>query len=325
MNVTYYNRPKMKGGFSEEAVFRIIKNELEDKIQIRNYYCSSKWARTRSLLDVAKYQGDVNHITGDVFHLALALNKNKTILTVHDIRHYEQDLSRLKKNMFGLLFHRLPFLKAKAITTISNCTKEKIVDEFSVSKDKIRVIYNPAPSDFSFHKKTWNTENPTILQIGSAPHKNLNRLIDAIDVLNFRLLLIRKKDNVIQRLLEKKGIDYSWFEYISRQEVYECYKKSDIVFFASEYEGFGVPILEANAVGRPVVTSNISSMPEVAGDSALLVDPYSVDEIRQALQKISSESNVRESLVEKGIHNLKRFEASKIAGQYLDLYKEIAR
>lgn len=323
MNVTYYNRPKMKGAFSEEAVFRIIKNELEDKIQIRDYYCRPKWARTYSLLDAFKYQGSVNHITGDVFHLTLGINGKKTILTVHDIGHYERTLTGLKKYIFKFFWYELPLKKARYITTISEFTRLKLLEHTSIDPNKIRVIYNPSPPDFIYHQNSFDQDKPWVLQIGSGSHKNLGRLIEAVDGLDFRLILIRKKDNEIEKDLKKRGIQFQWYENISRQKVYECYKVCDIVFFASEYEGFGVPILEAQAVGRPVITSNIASMPEVAANGALLVDPTSIGEIKEALLRIQQSEELRSRLVDNGRENLKRFSPKKIANDYLKLYHEI--
>lgn len=324
MNVTYFNRPKMKGAFSEETVFGIIKKELTDKIRIRDYNCSSRWHRMYSLLNANKYHGDVNHITGDVFHLAIVLRSNKTVVTVHDIGHYVKTLKGLKKVVWKQLMYKIPFQNCKFITTISEFTKDQLIKQLGVPEEKIKVIHNPAPTDFDYHKKKFKTECPTVLQIGSGEHKNLRRLIEAVSGIDFKLLLIRRKDKSIQDALNEKGINYEWHENITREEVYNCYKRCDIVFFASEYEGFGVPILEANAVGRPVITSNVASMPEVAADSAVIINPVSVQEIRQALLSLANNPELRSDLIKKGRRNLERFSPAKIAAQYLELYRLIA-
>jgi len=101
------------------------------------------------------------------------------------------------------------------------------------------------------------------------------------------------------------------------------YVDADILTFVSTYEGFGMPIVEANVVGRPVLTSNISSMPEVAGDAACLVDPFDVNSIREGLLKIIQDDNYRNNLIEKGKVNAQRFNPSFIAKMYLDIYKKI--
>jgi glycosyltransferase involved in cell wall biosynthesis len=96
-----------------------------------------------------------------------------------------------------------------------------------------------------------------------------------------------------------------------------------MVVFASLYEGFGLPILEAQAMGRPVITSNFGAMREAAGDGALLVDPHSVDEIRAAIMRIMNEPGLREELVCKGRENAEKFRADPIALKYAEIYRAV--
>ena len=107
-------------------------------------------------------------------------------------------------------------------------------------------------------------------------------------------------------------------------ELVEAYRRCDMVVFASLYEGFGLPVLEAQATGRPVITSNISAMPEAAGDGALLVDPYSVEAIRAAVLRIKNEPQLREQLVRKGLENVGRFRAAAVAERYAEVYRRLA-
>jgi glycosyltransferase involved in cell wall biosynthesis len=111
---------------------------------------------------------------------------------------------------------------------------------------------------------------------------------------------------------------------LTDEELVEAYRRCDMVVFASLYEGFGLPILEAQAMGRPVITSNFGAMREAAGDGALLVDPYSVEAIRDAVLRIKREPALREDLIAKGLRNAERFRAEAVAERYAEVYREIA-
>lgn len=323
MKITYFFRPRIQGVYSIETLFDNIINNLPKEFKPSKYTCTKKLKRFYSYFKSSKYQGDVNHITGDIHTIALFLKKSKTVLTIHDIGRYDRDLKGIKKKIFKLIWLDLPLRNSRYITTISDFTKNRLISECKIKPEKIHVIPNPAYCDFQYSSKIYNNEQPSILQIGSGNNKNIYRLIEAVKDTNFQLILIRKYDSEIEKIMNDLNIKFTWHYNISRQEVYECYKSCDILFFASEYEGFGVPILEANSVGRPVITSNLSSMPFVAGNSGLLVNPYDVFEIRKALFKIHNESKFREEIVSNGLKNLERFSIEKITQQYVELYKEI--
>ena len=108
---------------------------------------------------------------------------------------------------------------------------------------------------------------------------------------------------------------------LTDEELAAAYRRCDMVVFASLYEGFGLPILEAQATGRPVITSNIGAMPEAAGDGALFVDPYSVEAIREAVLRVKSDPALRAKLVANGLRNVERFRPGVIAGLYAGIYK----
>jgi glycosyltransferase involved in cell wall biosynthesis len=107
-------------------------------------------------------------------------------------------------------------------------------------------------------------------------------------------------------------------------ELVEAYRRCDMVVFASLYEGFGLPILEAQAMGRPVITSNFGAMSEAAGDGALIVDPYSVEAIRDAILRVKNEPGLREELIAKGLRNAAKFSADAVALKYAQIYKNLA-
>ena len=124
--------------------------------------------------------------------------------------------------------------------------------------------------------------------------------------------------------LRENGVDFEPVVGLSSEEVVALYRECDLVTFVSTCEGFGLPIIEGNAVGRAVITSNLSSMPEVAGDAALLVDPFDVSAIRSAIQAVIDNRELREALIQKGVKNVERFSARTIANRYAELYREVA-
>ncbi|MGY6648125.1 glycosyltransferase family 4 protein [Wenyingzhuangia sp. IMCC45574] len=321
MKISYFFRPKMEGVFSIETVFEQLFTALPSNLRISIFKCTQKWKRYHSFWKARNHQGEINHITGDIHTIALFLKGSNTILTVHDIGRYERNLKGIRKIVIKYLWLQWPLKKVAYITTISDYTKQKLIDTCNISPDKIVVIPNPCSTDFKFIPKAFDKTNPVVLQIGSSPIKNLNRLIEAVKGTDFKLLLLRKPTEELKQLLTSENICYEFRYNLTREEVLQCYYESDIVFFASEHEGFGVPILEGQQVGRPVITSNIAPMNDVAGKGAILVNPFDVKEIKKALQNLQNSPELRMKLVEKGTKNLERFSAKKIAESYVELYE----
>ena len=120
------------------------------------------------------------------------------------------------------------------------------------------------------------------------------------------------------------NIEYSNVFDLSNEDVVNEYKNCDIVNFPSLFEGFGMPIVEGQAVGRPVVTSNISPMNEVAGAGAIRVDPTDVNAIKKAYLKVISDEDFRNNVINKGLENVQQYRLQTVAGRYIELYNEIA-
>lgn len=276
---------------------------------------NGRWAR--------QGQGTVNHITGDVHYLALALDPRRTILTIHDLRFLDQP-SPFKRALLKLFWVTLPVRRARCVTVISAATRNELLKLVNLPADRLRVIPNCLDPRFTFSPKEFNVDRPTILQVGTTDNKNLPRLAPALRGLTCRLQILGRPTAEQEAVLRENGIDYAWAAGISREAVVELYRQADLLCFVSTCEGFGLPVIEAQAVGRPVVTSNLSSLPEVAGAGALLVDPYDVAAIRSAVQRVIAEPALRTGLVNAGQENIKRFSPQRIAGLYADLYREVA-
>lgn len=323
MRITYYLRDPREGNYSIEKIFHTLGDQLKDTFEISFFYVDSNQSIFKNLLSARKAQGDINHITGDVNWLIFGLDRRKTIITVHDLGHFENTLVGLKRFLYKYLWLYIPFKRAKAITAISRFTKSRINYHFGFTT-KVVVIHNPLiPSKKVKSKRLFNTRKPNILQIGSMPNKNLDQLIDAVEGSEVNLLLVRKPDEKIGQRLKKKKISFKWYSGLSENELEDTYLETDILFFASTYEGFGLPIIEAQSFGIPVITSNLCSMPEVAGPNSLLVDPYDRLNIREALEKIRTNKDFRENLSSFGQENVNRFRIDIISKQYAELYQQI--
>ena len=151
----------------------------------------------------------------------------------------------------------------------------------------------PVPREF-------NKTAPVVLQLGTAHNKNLPRLVEALKGTECRLEVVGKWNPQFAKFLSDAGIAHRFRSGLSSDEVVRGYEEADIVTLVSTLEGFGMPIVEAQAVGRVVVTSNVSSMPEVAGDGACLVDPLDVSAIRAGIRKVIDDGSYRGALISWG-------------------------
>lgn len=325
LKVTYINREPRKTGFSIEGIFALVKDCLKGRIEIGNYDMNPAISWIKNIRTVKKYAGDINHITGDINFLLLGLRGYRNLLTIHDMGHYDtlRGRSKIKHVIYHWFWFYLPLKNASYVTVISEFTKGQLLKYFSYPEDRIRIIYDPVKPIFTFQKKEQLHSTPRILQIGSGKHKNLEGLIDAVKGMDVHLDIVAWIDDATKARMTDMNIAHTIYNGLTDQALCQLYANSDILFFASFYEGFGMPIIEAQAVGRPVITSNIGAMKEVAGTSALLVDPGNTKEIKRALERLLTDRNYYEELVQAGLENIKQYHHDKIANDYLAVYNEM--
>ncbi|MBN2603515.1 MAG: glycosyltransferase family 4 protein [Candidatus Thermoplasmatota archaeon] len=278
-------------------------------------------SRIRALWEVRKNKGPINHITGDISYVALALPKKGLVITFHDLESLERN-SAWRNVFLKWLWIKWPAKRAQKVTVISEHTKQKLIECTGIAEDKVVVIPNPLPEGFTYTPKEFDEEEPEILAIGTKYNKNLGGTIQALEGLNCRLAIIGKLTVEQKQLLEEKRIKYQNFVGISDEEMITRYKECDILCFPSFFEGFGMPIIEAQAIGRPVITSDYGAMKEVAGEGALLVEPENIEDIKERLIKIINNSEMRFTLIARGRLNARVYETGIVGDAYGTVYEE---
>ncbi|GAO45208.1 glycosyltransferase family 4 protein [Flavihumibacter petaseus] len=309
--------------FSIEKVFETVLPFLREQIEInikevpvRAGGLSSVWKNIRSLRSL---KGDVYHVTGDIHYAVLGFPRRKTVLTIHDCVFMHQS-SGLKRWILKKIWLDWPVNHARVITTISEKSKDEIISFTGCNPDKIKVIPNPVSAAFSPSPNNTERTQPVILFIGTKINKNLERAIDAMKGLAIQLWIVGQVTDQQRRALEDAKISWQSWVGVSEEKLVQLYQDCDILLFPSLYEGFGLPVLEAQRVGRAVITSNIMPMKEVAGKGACLVDPNNENDIREGLLKVIGDQQYRKSIIQEGLKNVIPFEAGTIAQQYRSVY-----
>jgi glycosyltransferase involved in cell wall biosynthesis len=320
-----YRHPN-PGFFSIEKVFNVVKSELHDQVDFETielpYTTKGIFSIISNLWFLFRLKKGFFHIIGDVHYAIFALPSTSTILTIHDLvfMHSHRGINRW---LLKWVFLKLPVRKAKFITTISDKTKDEIIQFTGCDPNKIYVITNPVDTKIHFEKKQFSEQKPTLLFLGTKPNKNVELSIPALSGLNLHLRIIGRLSLRQMELLNKFSIDFSCAENITNNQLSAEYINADIIFFPSTYEGFGLPIIEGFQAGRPVITSDMAPMNAIASDAALLVDPFSIASIRDSVVQLISNPHLRETLVEKGFEVVQKYQPRDIAKQYEEMYSQL--
>ena len=254
----------------------------------------------------------------------------KIIAVIHDVRslRYEESNKHRRANTF--INTQKIIKKADVIITVSEFTKRELADIFRVAPAKIEVVYNGVNASAFAGKhdvSKYNLPGRYILYFGSCDsHKNVPALVKAYSLLPAELrdsykLVITNQSNEVKDSVNALGLTRQ-VQYLSRipdEDKPGIYHGASLFVWPSLYEGFGIPILEAQASGVPVVSSNAASMPEVAGDSAVLFDPHDTKAIASAIERVLTDEDLRKGLIAKGYENIKRFSWDKSAQKLHDI------
>lgn len=303
---------------------------------------SGNWNRLLNTLPAAcrNWRADVLHVNyvGPFFVTC------PTVVTVHDVafKRCPNFFSPRDRLLFATLLP-LTLRRASAVIAVSNHAKQEIVDVFPYLKKKLYLTLEAADPMFQPHQAVellqkarlrYRIRSEYILVVGNLqPRKNLLRVISAFasvhrHINNIQLVIAGKahwQSSAVYSAVKHFGLEnYVVFTgYVPDEDLVVLYSFAKVYVYPSLYEGFGLPILEAMACGVPVVTSNTSSMPEVAGDAALLVDPQQEDQIARAILKILCNTDLASSLSEKGLRRARRFSWQKTAQETVVVYQSV--
>lgn len=263
------------------------------------------------------------HVTGDAHYAAMFCLHSKSVVTIHDCVALQRGTG-FKRFAIWLLWFGLPLRLASAITVISEQTRSEVLDIVFVPKRKITYIPNFIDPAVKRSERQFDSALPRILHVGTTPNKNLARVVAALRSLPCVLVIVGPLSPQILTELRSSGVRHENHVGVDRPSLLELYRNADVISFPSTYEGFGMPIVEGQAVGRPVLTSDLEPMRGVSGPGgALLVDPHSVAAIRDGFIALASDAGLRARLVAAGFDNCRRFTLESVAAAYAALYRQI--
>jgi glycosyltransferase involved in cell wall biosynthesis len=325
--VCFFLRKPVYGKFYsiEKYFYELINNHYDNRFVFKLKICpvESKGLFNRIYLIFWAYfnQGDINHICGDIHFIALFLKKSRTIITVHD-NYSMKRLHGIKRIIYYIFWLKLPAFRCCKIIAVSKKTADELKKYLPNIKSKILHINVFIQSIFKkkFKKKSNLT---SILIIGTAINKNFYNSISSLSKIKCEVSIIGILNSEQIKFLKDLNIKYRNFFNLSDHQIYKKYCYSDILLFASTYEGFGMPILEAQAVGRPVVTSNIRPLTDVGGEGALYVNPNSINSITKGVQTLIKSNSLRKKLILNGFKNIKRFDPKEIIAHHYKCYNQL--
>lgn len=323
----FARKPRERSDYSVEGILDALETYLEPKIQLKRivmpYHSRGVLPRLGNIVTARRLAGDVNHVMGDINYVALALPRSRTVLTVLDLGGVgaRSDARRWAVEQFWL---KLPIQHVRVVVAISEHIRHQLLSQYSRQAD-VRVVYPPVRDEFFAISSTSRPAGPPrVLLIGSAPHKNILRSVRALGGLDVELLIVGLLSDDIRLELRRQRIRYWNGTSLEPQELVRCFGRADLLLFPSLYEGFGLPIAEAQAAGLPVVTSIVDPLREVGGRGAVYADPVSERSIRASVTAVLGDPTLRRNLVADGRRNGVRFRASLVANQLLEIYQEVA-
>jgi glycosyltransferase involved in cell wall biosynthesis len=288
----------------------------------------------------------------DLFHaphyVVPPITRGRFVVTIHDCIHlrFPQYLPNRTAIYYARFMMASAARRSRRVLTVSQASKDDIVNFLRVPASKVEVIHNaldprlagePTAEEVAHVRERFLLNSPFVLYTGNIkPHKNLDRLVEAFAILrrdgfeNTKLLIIGDEVSQypnLRRLVHRHQLHQHvrFLGFVPDATLAVLYRLAAVFVFPSLYEGFGLPPLEAMAAGAPVITSNVSSLPEVVGDAALLIDPMDAGAIARAMASVLGDPRLRDDLVRRGRERVKAFSWTRSVARIRAVYGELAR
>jgi glycosyltransferase involved in cell wall biosynthesis len=316
-----------------------------------NFRAVSEPAGTYSFSEQLRIPLDLRRERIDLFHaphyVLPPLTPCRTVVTIHDCIHlrFPQYLPNRLAYAYARSSLWIATHRSNRVLTVSEASKRDILKYYRIPERKIDVIYNaiderygetPSPDEVERVRERYQLNAPYVLYTGNIkPHKNLERLIEAFhmlrqdsDLAHVKLLIIGdeiSKYATLRRAVHKYKLHkyVRFFGFVPDKTLAVLYRLARVFVFPSLYEGFGLPPLEAMASGTPVITSDVSSLPEVVGDAALLIDPLDPGAIADAMRRVLMDSELHGQLRQKGLIRAREFSWERSVRRVRDIYGEV--
>ncbi len=325
--IVIFLRKKRDDTNSIEEIFHSLIKYMDHEVELVElpYSRAGISSIVKNIYFAHRHRGYINHISGEVHYIALGTGL-RTLITIHDVNsivkgHY------VERTIKTWLWFKLPLLIARKVSVISQFTLKEVVGLCPFAKRKTIVINNPVDDTMISSLKTYGdsvTDKKYIMHVGTRPNKNLEGVLKSMEGLPVRLAVVGRMTAEQKQLATSLHINFDNYYNVPRAKVAELYAQASLVTFPSFYEGFGMPIIEANLMGVPILASDIDVLHEVAGTAAYFVNPNSVEDMRHGIIELLDNKELRTKLIESGKKNANRFAAHNIANQYMSLYEQLS-
>ncbi len=310
----------------------LIDFPLPENWSVKALWAPRFWTQVRLSLEMLFHPPDVLFIPA---HTVPFIHPKRTVVTIHGLEYeFCPEAYSWYERWYMRLSIRYSCRWAEVVVCVSENTKRDVMKQYLVPEEKIQVVFEGYdPKIPNLESQIQNRVLPYLLFIGRLEErKNITRIIEAFEILKQKyqipheLVLVGKPGYGYEKIRSEihnlqSDIPIRELGYVNEEEKWSLLRGADVFVFPTLYEGFGIPVLEAQSVGTPVVTSNTSSLPEVAGEGAVYVDPLSAEHIAEGIWLVLSDRDRRNAIIERATRNVERFSwvscARELAGLFL--------